>query len=222
MTDFLLAGEEVFLYLTCLLSQQSVLLCLLQPRSPYHCFLWGYRRHLEEAAWTGDKTLEMLLEEVKEWPRQWRDHIQGSGFLGESLINRLTQYRMSLKVAFQLKCLFQEAGFRILGWESELCVHFLAVMSGRSHTHFQETVSCFLADFPPGKAAFLSVPDNWDAAGSVISWIYPVFKAKQQWEKWVCLKGAGFAALFLPTCCSVLSSFLSAPLHTPNRCGHVS
>lgn len=36
----------------------------------------------------------------------------------------------------------------------------------------------------------------------------------------VCLEVAGFAALFLPTCCS--ASFLSAPLHTPNRCGHVS
>lgn len=66
MTDFPLGGEEVFLSLTCLLSQQSVLLCLLQPRGPYHCFLWGYRGHLEEAAWTGEKTLEIPLEEVKE------------------------------------------------------------------------------------------------------------------------------------------------------------
>lgn len=77
------------------------------------------------AARTGDKTLETSLEEVKEWPRQLRDHIQGSGFFGECLKNRLTQYRVSLNVAFQFKSLFQEAGFRILGWESELHVQFL-------------------------------------------------------------------------------------------------
>lgn len=79
VTDFPQAGQEVFLSLTCLLSHLFCVFC-----SPYPILLLlvGYRRlhwHMEEA-WTGDKILEMPLEEVKEWLRELRDHIQASGF----------------------------------------------------------------------------------------------------------------------------------------------
>lgn len=109
------------------------------------------------------------------------------------------------------------------GRVSCVCITFV-VMGGRSHTH-QETIFCSLSCWlSPCLAAFLSVSGNSDAVGLVIFWmsslslcLKPSSSGRRVW-----LEGAVFAALFLPTCCSALSSFVSALLYRPNRCGHVS
>lgn len=155
----------------------------------------------------------MPSEDVKEWPRQLREHIQGSGILGECLKNRLTQYRTSLKAAFQFKCLFQVAGFRILGWESEYMYSSCSDEWEISQTLPGDGFLLPSLLTSPWQSC-LFVPDNWDAAGSIISWVPSLLPCLKPSSRGKSESLPGGSRIFCIISSYLLLSLVLTPNHT--------